>query len=557
MEKAELLYNNSSTTCDLTDEHEDGDNSILEGRGWDIPDNKCIQESSRRPSEAIRSNISSPRQVNRTKHVRSKTSASPLPPKAAKKLQPKYHRARLNSSDNASTSSCNSTDSLHRRGSADLLPSLDKILGQPALAPAGALGKPFNVPPPPLTTVHTRRPSMVHARGLSTGSQLTQSSGLTQLTSEYDESYTEHEDSETESTEADEEESAGELCFDLSVSENAEDEGSCDSNDATKKSTPPWSPVEEFETPSPPTKHVRHLSHCSSTSESSNSPNCVSQATEVFEQGVSKATTSDQLVVPDISKTVQSPHRSEGLHVQWAGLDPNDKRTLGVKAASFRNATVNDEEVQYNPASYLPSLPIPDAAAASLVASVFTAGWTAVFWKSPTGPGHSSNDVPNVTLDKLYFIQLLSGGMLQLTPAVEGATHKTILVMPKCRTVQGGGGEWKVQLVSRRAGHCLAVDITASTGSSKQQREIYILPVHLPHSYRSRMPKPACESEQSVGEMLFTPFRASDTQEGPLFAPSHQHDAVLHLRFAMEAAMSMDLSRQRQRKPRHKKSIWG
>jgi len=538
------LYNNSSTTCDLTYEHEDDDNSILEGHGGDIPDNKCTQESARR---AIHSTISSPRQVNRhTQHL-PKTSASPLPPKATKKLQPKYQRARLYSSGNVSTSSsCNSTDSLHRRGSVELLPSFDKILGQPAIAPAEALGKSFNVPPPPLTTVHARRPSTIHARGQSTGSQLTQTSGLTMLTSDFNESQIDLEDSETESTEADEEESAGEVCFELSASEKTEDEGFRDSNDATR---------EKFETPSPPTKHVRHLSHCSSTSESSNSPNCVSQATEIFDQqGVSKATTTGQLFVPDISKTVQSPHhRSDDCHVQWTGLDSNDKMTLDVKPAS----SGAEQEVHYNPASYLPSLPIPDAAAASLVASIFTAGWTAVFWQSPTRPGQSSNEVPNVTLDKLYFIQLLSGGMLQLTRAVEGAKHKTILVMPKCRTVQGGGGEWKVQLLSRRAGHCLAIDITASTGSAKQQREIYILPVHLPPSYTRLMLKPACESEQSLaGEMIFTPFRASNTQKGPLFAPSHQHDAVLHLRFAMEAAMSMDFSRQSQRKPIHKKSIW-
>ena len=507
------------------DELDSSESSIEEGRGWDLPENKGL-----RPVPPLSPSRSSPRRVSPNQHRRSKTSASNLLLKSPKKKAEHRTRARLLSNGNITVSSCNTTDSLHRRSSVAVLPALDKIWRQPALAPAGALGKPFNVPPPPLASVDlVRRPSAIRGRTLSTGSQLTQTSGLTQVTFENgDESYTDDEESET--TEEDEEDNtesehgSDELSFDLSESDLGSESG-------TKLSTSRAVDVKTSAAVST-TKHVRILSDCSTN----------------LGHGVSA-------MVATASKTTQGLVQAKELNKVWVGKDSS-------LSNGKSDAVVEENQVQYHPASYLPGLPIPDAATVTAVASIFTAGWTAVFWESPidTVSSKVGNEVPNVTLDNLYFIQLLPGGMLQLTPAVnEGTMGKTILVMPKCQTVSGGGGQWSVQLVSRRAGHCLVIAIAASTGSSKQQRELYLLPVHLPPAYRSQMPNNSMQvsteltkssnGNNNMSNLLFAPFQDVDSKKkGPslLFAPNHQHDAALYLRFAMDSALTADALRGQQ-----------
>lgn len=481
-----LDFNNSATTCDLTDYGSSDEASLVLGRGWELPGNAWARRQPTSPrrsfSEARKPCIppASPNQVLKTvHHVRSMTSASPL----QKATKSNKNRARLHSNGNMSSVSCNS---LHRRSNIDVLPSLDKIIGD-----QGAIPSKIPISGAPIPSVQfAKRPSLIRSRGISTGSQMTQLSALSQLTLDLDET--------TSKAEKDDEEN---LWMELSLSENE-----------------------------PGSKAQQILPGKSSTAMVPKFPN-------------SKLNTSKDWFKEWKEKKVSFP-----ANEVKPSIVPTDKDKKKLDKGG-------KNDYPFDPSSYLPTMPVPQGASVSSVASVFTVGWVAVFWQLPSECMNKTfaNPVPNVSIENLYFVQLLSGGILQLTPPMEQTTRKTILVMPKCKHVQGEGRNWKVELVSHRAGYCLAVNIDASTGSSEQQNELYLLPVHLPLSSRNLIATNPGPQSNIPEHLLFSPFRTAAQDEKneadcclssplALFAPNHQHESTLHLRFAMEAALTADVT---------------
>jgi len=503
-----LDFNNSATTCDLTGYGSYDEASLAEGRGWDLPENAWARSQPTSPRRSFREarksstpHASPSRVMKPVHHGRSKTSASPLP----KATKSHANRARLYSNGNMSSVSYNS---LHQRSSIDLLPSLDKIIGDQAAIPSK---KPINGAPIP--TVHfAKRPSLIRARGLSTGSQMTQLSALSQLTLDLDETTSNEEELQTQKGEKHSKAKKDDedlLWMELSVSDD----------ELGSKAQQQKSPEN------------------SSSAMIPHSPN------KILPFRNSKLNTSKDWSKEWKENKISFP-ANEVTPVVMPSDEDNKKQDKGG---------MND--YQFDPSSYLPTIPVPQSASVCSVASVFTVGWVAVFWRLPSECMNKSGayPVPKVTIENLYFVQLLSGGVLQLTPPMEQTTRKTILVMPKCKHVQDEGRNWKVELVSCRAGYSLAVNIEASTGSSGQQKELYLLPVHLPLSSRNLITTNQGSKSNIPEHMLFSPFRnaaqggksaADRCHSSPLalFAPNHQHESTLHLRFAMEAALTADVT---------------
>ena len=152
---------------------------------------------------------------------------------------------------------------------------------------------------------------------------------------------------------------------------------------------------------------------------------------------------------------------------------------------------------------FLLLLPVPPAAAVSTLASVFTAGWATVYWDR-----NELQSEESISTNHLYFIQLLSGGILQLTPYAPN--QSSVLVTPSKK--------WSIDTVNSQVGHCLSFAVAASTTN---QSHAFLVPVHVKHN-----------------QVVL-----------PKVASNYQHDACIHLRFAMDAALTMDAvlrSRRRQ-----------
>ena len=436
-------------------------------------------------------------------------------------------RPRLDSS----CSSINTVDSLHRRSDANELPKLDDIWNKPMM---------IQTPVPqaaPVPSVKVR-PSLYHNRAISVGTQI---SAIT--------------------LEDHEHEGKDELCFDLSISEK-EDELTI--QEVVEKS-PPLSENKPTDK-----THERHVSFCSVTTEGSSSP------TSVVHQEACKGADSDGSIevipyVPDITASRLRKEVGEGKKEVQSGLrpppSPNTKRW--VRKNNHKGLKDHEPSQAENPpkhgapgprqsnaratshaCEYLPIHPVPRLSLFSAKATVLSAGWAAVFWESPIAklPTRYSIEVPKMGPENLFYIQLLTGGMLQLTPLVD-AEQKMILMTPKSVSPHGDKGDsWRVPLVSRRAGHCLVMEAMASTIKDKEHN-IYILPVNIPSE---RLTQLSHETHENIGDtsieedIFFAPFGpggGTDSVDGESpqpYAPYHQHDAVMHLRFAMEAALSMD-----------------
>jgi hypothetical protein len=173
---------------------------------------------------------------------------------------------------------------------------------------------------------------------------------------------------------------------------------------------------------------------------------------------------------------------------------------------------------------YLPVEPLPpqqqhvaDAAPHAL----FSGGWAAVFWDYNQLCSDEEDAVPHVTAEALYYIQLVEGGtLLRLTPAV--ACKKAAMVeVPLTRD-----SRWIVVPVSNRAGCCLSLQ--------SPENNIFILPVHLPARYLEKV-----VLRQAVKELRNDFFVSAGDEEEifTVYAPQAQHDAIMHLRFAMDTAL--------------------
>ena len=622
----ESKLNNSSTTCDLSDNGEDDDEAS--GRGFNLPENQWLMESPTRPPP------SPPGKSRRRKHVRSKTSVSALSPRSNRPRlgsssswsvkttgSPVVRRGDNNSPRRTDTSppgrdsaaSISSVDSLHRRSSAASLPTLNEIWKREK-PKAAAL---------PVPLVHVR-PSGVHTRATSVGTNV---SAIT----------------------LEDEDEDDEVLFDISVSGKEKDDDSVKGEDKSSGDVKKTAVIKSFKRnlsyssstsggdfsatcgiqqtdleatsssekesaikahkrnlsysssasggdPSPtygiqqtgleaiPSSeketaikaHKRNLSYCSSTSGGDSSPTCGIQRTDqeaipgsekesamkahkrnlsycsstsggdssptcVLQQTDQEANTIDGIpYVPDID---MSPATRESKK-QVAPESSPDTPTTVKQQNTTGSSESNDQSVlekshpehavkgrqhapttnSSSPFEYLPLHPIPRAARASAAVSVFAVGWAAVFWESPIHKvtRYSSIEVPTVGPENLYYIHLLTGGILQLTTS----SGEIALVTPKNR--------WKVQLVSRRAGHCLVVGAAASTTKA---RKVYILPVHLPSS-----PDTPTTTTTSSEDICFAPFGNETSAKQQPYAPNQQHDAVIHMRFALEAALRMDVA---------------
>ena len=187
--------------------------------------------------------------------------------------------------------------------------------------------------------------------------------------------------------------------------------------------------------------------------------------------------------------------------------------------------------------TYLPVSPVPPAAALSAVASIFTAGWMAVLSDPTTIPRRRH----------VQFVQLLSGGVLQLATT----NNSTVLMRPQAP---------RVEMISPPTGHCLVLD-AASSARANDPTTVYLLPVHLPPETLDSCCAAAAASAMKVRtEDKDDDDSAEDTKSSSEdddlldmypdlpYAPHPQHDAVMHLRFALDSALALD-ARIRVRRP--------
>jgi hypothetical protein len=192
-----------------------------------------------------------------------------------------------------------------------------------------------------------------------------------------------------------------------------------------------------------------------------------------------------------------------------------------------------------NEPAYLPIYPVPPAAsAAPTAATIFSAGWCAVFYDLK--PLRINEElVLDITTSNICFLQILCGGMLQLTSAVDG-DRKTVLISPQSSSS-------KIKLLSKRIGYCLVLETTASTELNALQT-LFVLPISLPGSFREEMTdyfdeKRSMPPVMPSLDLFFSPSRDAQRQ----YAPNPQHEAAIHLSFAMDAAMKLDEATRRRR----------
>jgi hypothetical protein len=151
---------------------------------------------------------------------------------------------------------------------------------------------------------------------------------------------------------------------------------------------------------------------------------------------------------------------------------------------------------------YLPTTPVPAAAAAAASSGVaFRAGWAAVVWNA------FLEDASTLTESAIFFVQLLNCGTLQLIP---WSGEQCVEHIPL------SDYRMSVSHASDQAGDYLSL-VTGDTN-------LCILPVHLPESTLVR------EDGVVANRTLFVDADQS-------YAPTSQHDATLHMRFAMDAAL--------------------
>lgn len=163
---------------------------------------------------------------------------------------------------------------------------------------------------------------------------------------------------------------------------------------------------------------------------------------------------------------------------------------------------------------------------------VFTIGWMAAFFHTTSFPIPEPIYVPmKVCLKDLYFVKILSGGVLQLFTSQKNSEGRAISVVPECEEVSSATDGKTMKLLSRRKRNCLVLDIAASSGLAKDQQVIYLLPVHLPPAYRNHTPSLTTRAEDNI--------QPENAENNVLFTPNDQHDAVLQLRSAIEATLTM------------------
>ena len=207
--------------------------------------------------------------------------------------------------------------------------------------------------------------------------------------------------------------------------------------------------------------------------------------------------------------------------------DDNDSALIfeGLEAIS------GDDDSGSTPTTitYLPVEPVPKAVKNKTDDNnvVLICGWTAVLLNHDFSNAKQSGDdsveesePPSVDFGSIHYAQLLRSGHLQLISLVQGQERK----------IKIDGNAMRLEHVHNRAGYCLVVQCEGS-------ETIALLPVNLP---------PACllerrSTKKQKTPRFFAPFQDSgDGDECDFYdqyAPQAQHEAILHLRFAMEASL--------------------
>lgn len=214
----------------------------------------------------------------------------------------------------------------------------------------------------------------------------------------------------------------------------------------------------------------------------------------------------------------------------WAGSDadapkmsPNKQEATATSASPAPVPVLADDDTASCSTSssltaYLPVEPVPPRAAPH---AVFAGGWVAAFWEDMgrcCSDGDAASSVPAVTAQSLYYIQLLEGGTLQLTPAVGGTN-----AMPVALPLTCDSSCWNVVPVSHRAGCFVSLP------------SVDLLPVNVPARYLEKLLQGRTAAKNNF--FVHGGGEANENTGGDAYAPQAQHDAVMHLRFAMDAAL--------------------
>ena len=268
-------------------------------------------------------------------------------------------------------------------------------------------------------------------------------------------------------------------------------------------------------------------------------------------------------------KNLQQPFPSVETETASCSTSSTDEISL---SASDRTAT---SEFVYLPMEPMPTRKKPDANANQRV--LFCAGWAVVLFDDVVTnrtPCDSTNHDEYSSLllpeqynydESIYYIELLQGGILRCTSMVgrkdEIGTPNTI-EMSICRN-----GASIVPVSPATAGACLELRYTtihhwSITNEKRSNGSCYILPVNITTrtmdriatsragpknssgNHKSRhhywlQPQPVVkdESENVTGVDETTEHHKTPTLLDTEYAPQAQHDAVVFLRFAFDAAL--------------------
>lgn len=257
----------------------------------------------------------------------------------------------------------------------------------------------------------------------------------------------------------------------------------------------------------------------------------------------SEETASPASVIPDapdewMNAWVNNCNNNPNTSIEQ--VEPSEIRSPPTSKPETDDSTV---ETSVAEPVYVPITPRPKKASSD---AVFTAGWTAVLMEDlppitndtccgeDEDPSQNNNihttrprkyssstvesTLPTITPRSLYYVQLLPGPVLEFSTATEclhfALDPEDIVPCPV-----------SFAMLSKRTGH--AVIIESAT------KQFTILPVLLSTTHLQRLVSLQQLPSKSLEKALGSEWNGSD------YASHAQHDASMHLRFAMDAALRM------------------
>jgi hypothetical protein len=313
--------------------------------------------------------------------------------------------------------------------------------------------------------------------------------------------------------------------------------------------------------------HDRNLSYCSSSSEQdSEEESTTTQATYDDDKAADDEERDDTALDqdgPEKREMVGAPGGDWTL--DWLTGNSSAAADPLVSSTDIAGAAAGAVQDHSNEPAYLPIYPVPPSASTSMAASIFAAGWCAVFYDDLKPLRINQELLLDIMPSNICYLQLLSGGMLQLTSAVDGEERKTVLVSPQ--SVDSSN----LKLLSKRIGHCLVLETTTtmSTAAYKNhlqtQQTLFVLPIRLPGSFRADMTDYFAGQRNEPPsipslDLFFPPSHNNDNdhqqqqqqQQQQYYPPNPQHEAAIHLSFALDAALRLDaaMTRRCRQRPR-------